>query len=153
MKALVWSALLKAHIWQLIVWQEGIGSPVGSGTPWGQQSSQAAVFRLVLPPELVLPLHSCVDSCTQTLHYRLPGDCFLNEHINVMNFVLAKKLRLLFQLQAEIVIPTLNTTDLEQCFFFIHQTLLAFTAHFLNSCFWSSIPLSWAGLAFPFLDS
>lgn len=66
---------------------------MGSGTLQGQQSSHAAVFRLVLPPELVLPLHSCVDSCTQTLHYRLPGDCFLNELINVINFVLAKEVR------------------------------------------------------------
>lgn len=92
MKALVWPAVQKAHTWQLILWQEGVGSPVGSGTPRGQQGSQAAVFRLVLPPELALPLHSCVDSCTQILHYGLPGDCFLNEHINVMNFVLAKEL-------------------------------------------------------------
>lgn len=67
--------------------------PLGSGARQGQQSSQAAVFRLVLPPELVLPLHSCADSCTQTLHYRLPGDRFLNEHISVMNFVLAQKVK------------------------------------------------------------
>lgn len=113
------------HTWQLIVWQEGTGSPMDSGALRGQQSSQAAVFRLVLPPELVLPLHSCVDSCTQTLHYRLPGDCFLNERINVMNFVLAKKLRLLFQLQAEIVIPTLYTIHLEHCFFLTHQTTVS----------------------------
>lgn len=64
---------------------------MGSGALQGHQSSQAAVFRLVLPPELALPLHSCADSCTQTLHYRLPGGRFLNERINVMNFVLAQK--------------------------------------------------------------
>lgn len=67
--------------------------PTGSGALQGQQCSQAAVFRLVLPPELVLPLHSCADSCTQTPHYRLPGVCFLNERINVMNFVLAQKVK------------------------------------------------------------
>jgi len=81
------------HAGQRIVWQESSHVPMGSGARHGQQSSQAAVFRLVLPPELVLPLHSCVDSCTQTLHYRLPGDRFLNERINVMNFVLAQKVK------------------------------------------------------------
>lgn len=67
--------------------------PTGSGTLQGQQSSQAAGFRLVLPPELVLPLHSCVDCCTQTLRYGLPGDRFRNELINVMNCVLAQKVK------------------------------------------------------------
>jgi len=92
-KASLCSELQKAAQMPCSWWcgRRAIRVPMSSSTPQGQQSSQAAVFRLVLPPELVLPLHSCVDSCTQTLHYRLPGVCFLNERINVTNFVLAQK--------------------------------------------------------------
>lgn len=91
--SLVSTAQSNTYTRQLIVRQESSWVPTSSGTLQGQQSSQAAGFRLVLPPELVLPLHSCVDSCTQTLHYGLPGDHFLNELINVMNFVLAQKVK------------------------------------------------------------
>lgn len=52
-----------------------------------------------------------------------------------------KKLRLLFQLQAEIVIPTLYTIHLEHCFFLIHQTSPTFRTLFSKPCFWSSTPL------------
>lgn len=133
------------------------GEPVRSLRAPALCEDSSAPRQLYLDLSFRLNLFSHYTAVRIPAHRRLTIGC--QESVSWMNALMLwilywhKKLRLLFQLQAEIVIPTLYTIHLEHCFFLIHQTSPAFRSLFSKPRFWSSTPLSWAVLASFCLDS